>query len=103
MQKQSRLLPLEVPYTFLFGLTSPSSFLIKIFLLPSPPLFSSNLSIGVAGGAKYKVKGIIFKFSLDVPMDKVWVYGKEKRCDEKGMKSACNELKGKEGEGAWGC
>lgn len=56
---------------------------------------------GVAGGAKYKVNGILFKFSLDVKLHDRWIYGNSKRCDEKAMKSACNELKGKAWSDAW--
>eukprot|EP01127_Copromyxa_protea_P019033 TRINITY_DN6095_c2_g1_i1.p1 TRINITY_DN6095_c2_g1~~TRINITY_DN6095_c2_g1_i1.p1 ORF type:complete len:923 (-),score=155.82 TRINITY_DN6095_c2_g1_i1:794-3562(-) len=50
---------------------------------------------GIAGGSKYIVQGVLFKFSLDSCLgNSTWLYGKKKRNDEKAMKSACNELKG---------
>jgi len=52
---------------------------------------------GRAGGAKYLVQDIFFKFSLDQSNstdEKTWIYGKHSRNGEKAMKSACNELKG---------
>eukprot|EP01125_Pyxidicula_operculata_P007329 TRINITY_DN2496_c0_g1_i1.p1 TRINITY_DN2496_c0_g1~~TRINITY_DN2496_c0_g1_i1.p1 ORF type:complete len:2166 (+),score=385.55 TRINITY_DN2496_c0_g1_i1:51-6548(+) len=52
---------------------------------------------GVAGGEKYIVQGILFKFALDVKLSNTkWVYGGDDPNDEKAMKSACNELKGLE-------
>eukprot|EP01127_Copromyxa_protea_P024416 TRINITY_DN959_c1_g2_i6.p1 TRINITY_DN959_c1_g2~~TRINITY_DN959_c1_g2_i6.p1 ORF type:complete len:2608 (+),score=507.45 TRINITY_DN959_c1_g2_i6:305-8128(+) len=50
---------------------------------------------GVAGGEKYIVQGMLFKFYLDVKMAPgVWLYGGKTKNTEKAMKSACNELKG---------
>lgn len=39
---------------------------------------------GIAGGAKYNVQGLVFKFSLDSPVQGGWLYGRTKRHDEKG-------------------
>lgn len=42
---------------------------------------------GVAGGSKYIVQGILFKFTLDTCLPNgVWLYGKNKRNDEKGTR-----------------
>eukprot|EP01124_Arcella_intermedia_P008888 TRINITY_DN15696_c0_g1_i1.p1 TRINITY_DN15696_c0_g1~~TRINITY_DN15696_c0_g1_i1.p1 ORF type:complete len:1232 (+),score=311.07 TRINITY_DN15696_c0_g1_i1:15-3710(+) len=53
------------------------------------------LGSGVAGGSKYLVQDIFFKFSLDSDLGSGrWLYGKSQRNDEKAMKSAKSELKG---------
>lgn len=39
-------------------------------------------------------QGILFKLALDVEKDGKWLYGGNVKNDEKGMKSATNELKG---------
>eukprot|EP01124_Arcella_intermedia_P030673 TRINITY_DN6768_c0_g1_i2.p1 TRINITY_DN6768_c0_g1~~TRINITY_DN6768_c0_g1_i2.p1 ORF type:complete len:1238 (+),score=331.84 TRINITY_DN6768_c0_g1_i2:64-3777(+) len=50
---------------------------------------------GIAGGAKYLVQDIFFKFSMDTDLGNGrWLYGKKSRNDEKAMKSAKSELKG---------
>ncbi|EFA76500.1 putative protein 150-kD protein cluA [Heterostelium album PN500] len=50
---------------------------------------------GVAGGEKYRCNDIVFKFVVDVEIaDGVWMYGGDKRSDEKAQKSAGHELKG---------
>lgn len=66
---------------------------------------------GIAGGTKFTVEGILFKFALDSFIEKrgqgTWLYGykTDEANDEKGiysyflkltspaMKSSCNELK----------
>lgn len=52
---------------------------------------------GVAGGAKYIVQGILYKFCLDPIVSKkplVWLYGGERPDDDNAMKAAGLELQG---------
>lgn len=50
---------------------------------------------GVAGGEKYVIGGILFKFSLDVELfPGAWMYGGTKRDDEAAHKAAGHERKG---------
>eukprot|EP01125_Pyxidicula_operculata_P012361 TRINITY_DN4058_c0_g3_i1.p1 TRINITY_DN4058_c0_g3~~TRINITY_DN4058_c0_g3_i1.p1 ORF type:complete len:1716 (+),score=453.31 TRINITY_DN4058_c0_g3_i1:38-5149(+) len=50
---------------------------------------------GVAGGDKYVIQGILFKFALDVELaPDVWMYGGSKPNDEKAMKAAAHEKRG---------
>ena len=51
---------------------------------------------GIAGGSKYIVNGILFKFSVDAIIDKnkkIYMYGNLNRRDDLAMKSASQELK----------
>ena len=51
---------------------------------------------GIAGGAKYIVNGILFKFCVDSMIDtnkKIYMYGNLNRRDDLAMKSASQELK----------
>lgn len=51
--------------------------------------------LGYAGGEKYMVRNLLFKFAVDLQLpDGKWLYGGSKRCDEAAMKVASNELTG---------
>lgn len=47
---------------------------------------------GLAGGTKYIVQGILFKFSRDLPVGHGWMYGGDFPSDEKAMKAALHEV-----------
>ncbi|KYQ99726.1 hypothetical protein DLAC_03666 [Tieghemostelium lacteum] len=50
---------------------------------------------GVAGGLKFKIKDIMFKFVIDTEIrEGVWMYGDDKRADGFAQKSANHEIKG---------
>eukprot|EP01129_Flabellula_baltica_P001758 TRINITY_DN1167_c0_g3_i1.p1 TRINITY_DN1167_c0_g3~~TRINITY_DN1167_c0_g3_i1.p1 ORF type:complete len:1479 (-),score=312.24 TRINITY_DN1167_c0_g3_i1:5-4441(-) len=49
---------------------------------------------GVAGGEKYIVSGIFFKFAHDVKIGNWWIYGGDKCSDEGAIKGAGHEGKG---------
>ncbi|KYQ99699.1 hypothetical protein DLAC_03639 [Tieghemostelium lacteum] len=50
---------------------------------------------GVAGGLKFKIQDIIFKFVIDTEIrEGVWMYGDNKRADGFAQKSANHEIKG---------
>lgn len=68
--------------------------LISYFRVIISELYVDNKTIppinvgGIAGGSKYIVQGILFKFTLDTCLkNSIWLYGKNKRNDEKGMMS----------------
>ncbi|KYQ99702.1 hypothetical protein DLAC_03642 [Tieghemostelium lacteum] len=50
---------------------------------------------GVAGGLKFKIQDIMFKFVIDTEIrEGVWMYGDDKRADGFAQKSANHEIKG---------
>lgn len=50
---------------------------------------------GHAGGEKYLVQSILFKFAVDQELSPGnWMYGGKEACDEAAMKAASNELAG---------
>ena len=47
---------------------------------------------GLAGGTKYIVQGILFKFAKDTPVGDGWMYGGDSPSDEKAIKAASHEV-----------
>mmetsp|Transcript_25498 Transcript_25498/g.64001 ORF Transcript_25498/g.64001 Transcript_25498/m.64001 type:complete len:997 (+) Transcript_25498:196-3186(+) len=83
---------------FNYAASAYTKIIVSEYCLPYEQKTIKPVAIGgVAGGSKYIVQGILFKFALDAALAPgVWMYGGNRRSDEDAIHAASNELRGLE-------
>eukprot|EP01129_Flabellula_baltica_P012033 TRINITY_DN5373_c0_g1_i1.p1 TRINITY_DN5373_c0_g1~~TRINITY_DN5373_c0_g1_i1.p1 ORF type:complete len:726 (-),score=148.54 TRINITY_DN5373_c0_g1_i1:468-2645(-) len=86
----------HLAHDFVYSAKTYSKIIISESSLPDHVKTIKPVSVGgVAGGSKFIVQNILFKFILDVELrENFFMYGGDARSDQNAIKSASHELKG---------
>jgi len=78
---------------FLYVAETYGRIIISEQFLPYSAQAIKPVTMGIAGGKKFLVQNIFFKFATDPLVEGIYLYGNSHEDTEKAMKATCNEIK----------